>query len=192
MFSEAGSRAEVVAAIPHVKYPLILRASVAALRQVALQNLPLTQVDRAPLAVVGVVVPHLHVALLVDAGRVGEDVIDGRAQRRRLEDPLDEHGVGVGYDYAVDGAFVLRDKCEQVCHPSREGDGLHHAADPGRTDLLLPWMHITGDNKSSLEQPDVLTQGPKRLPKFDKRSRIRSRWSVLEKIYIMGYVENVL
>lgn len=165
VFSKAGSRAEVVATVPHVKYPLVLCTSVAAFRQVELQNFPLAQVDRAPLAVVGVVVPHLHVALLVDAGWVGEDVVNGRTQLRRPEDPLYEHGVGVGYDYAVDGTFVLRDKREQVRHAGREGDGLHYAADPGGTDLLLPWTHIRGDNRSSLEQGRA-NLGPQRLLRY--------------------------
>lgn len=111
MSSKARRRAEVVPTIPHIKDALILCTSVTALRQEQLQNFPLTQVDRALLAVVRVVVPHLHVALLVYRSRVGEDVIDRCAQLRCLEDPLYEHGVGVGYDYAVDGTFVLRNKC---------------------------------------------------------------------------------
>lgn len=77
VFSKARSRAKVVPTIPHVKYPLIRCASVTVFRQVELQNFPLTQVDRALAAVVRVVVPHLHEALLVDTSWVGEDVING-------------------------------------------------------------------------------------------------------------------
>lgn len=170
MFSKARGRAEVVPTIPHVKYPLILCTSVAVLRQVQLQNFPLTQVDGALLAVVRMVVPHLHVAQLIDTSRVGEDVINRCAQLRCLEDPLYEHGVGVGYDYAVNGAFMFQNKCEQVCHPSCEGDGLHHTAEPVRTDLLLPCTHIRGDNESSLAQgwANILTRRPQLLPKFDR------------------------
>lgn len=110
MSSEARSRAEVVPAISHVKYPLVLRASVAVLRQVQLQDFPLTQVHRALLAVMRMVVLHLHVALRVDTGGVGENVIDRRTECSCLEDPLYEHGVGVGDDYAVNGAFVFQNK----------------------------------------------------------------------------------
>lgn len=145
---EAGSGAEVVPAVAHVKYPLVLGAGVAALRQVQLQDLPLAQVGGALLAVVRMVVLHLHDAALVDASRVGEDAIDRRAELRRLEDPLDEHGVGVGDDDAVDQAFVFQDKGEQVGHPGRQGDGLHHAADTVGTDLLLPCTHAKGGRKT--------------------------------------------
>lgn len=136
VLSKARRRAEVVPPIPHVEDPLVLGT---ALRQVELQNLLLAQVDGAVLAVVRVVVLHLQPAPLVDASRVGEDVIDSGAQLHRLQDPLNEHGVGVGDDDAIHHTFVFLNKGEQVCHPSREGDGLHHAADPVRTDLLLPY-----------------------------------------------------
>lgn len=139
VLSKARSRAEVVPSIPHVKDPLVLRTCVTVLRQVELENLLLAQVDGALLAVVRVVVLHLQAAPLVDASRVGEDVIDGGAQLHRLQDPLNEHGVGVGDDDAIHHTFVFLNKGEQVCHPSREGDGLHHAPDPVRTDLLLPY-----------------------------------------------------
>lgn len=109
--SEARSRAEVVPAIPHVKYLLILRTSITALWQVQLQDFPLTQVHGALLAVVRMVVSHLHAALLVDASWVGENVINRCTSFSCLQDPLDKHGVGVGDDYAVNSAFMFQNKC---------------------------------------------------------------------------------
>lgn len=149
--------AEVVAAVAHVKYLLVLRASGAVLRQVPLQNLPLAQVDGALLAVVRVVGPHLQAPALVDPRRVGEDVIHGGAQLGGLEDPLYEQGVGVGDDDAVDGALVVQDEGQQVRHPRREGDGLHHAADPVGADLLLSCTHATAHEDSEPRVTSVVS-----------------------------------
>ncbi len=138
--SQTGSRAEIIPAVPHVKYPLVLHASTRLIRQIQLQHLFLTHVDGASIAVVRVVALYLHVPELIEFSRVGENLIDSCLESRCVEDPVYEHGVGVRDDYAVDGAFILRYECQQVCHPSCEGDGLHHAADPVWADLLVSWM----------------------------------------------------
>lgn len=115
---------------------LVLQTSLELIGQVELQHLPLAQVHGAALAVVGVVVLHLHVAALIDGGWVGEHLVHRRPQPRRVQDPVYEDGVGVGDDYAV-SVFLRRYEFEQVCHSGCEGDGLQHAADPVEADILL-------------------------------------------------------
>lgn len=88
-----------------------------------------------------VVALDLHVPELVELSRVGENLIDRCPESRRMEDPVYEHGVGVGDDNAMNGAFMFCYECQQVCHSSCEGDGLHHTADPVRADLLASWTH---------------------------------------------------
>lgn len=59
------------------------------------------------MAFVRVVPLHLHVALLVELGRVGEDLVHSLVEPGCSEDPVYEHGVRVGDDDAVDAAFVF-------------------------------------------------------------------------------------
>ncbi len=136
---QTGSRTEIIPTVPHIKYAPVLHTLVRLLRQVQLQDLLLTKVDRAPAAFVGVVALYLHVAELVELGRVGENLIDSSLKSRCLENPVNKHSVGVRDDYAVDGSFMLWDERQQVRHSSCEGNGLHHTADPVGADLLLSW-----------------------------------------------------
>lgn len=80
---------------------------------------------------------HHHAAGAVELRRVGEDFIDGGVKPRRLQDPVDEQGVGVGDDDAVHGAFILQNERQQVRHAVSERDALHHAADVVGADALV-------------------------------------------------------
>lgn len=150
MPSQTGRRAEIIPTVPNVKYLLVLQTAIRLIRQIQLQDFFLTHVDGASVAVVRVVALHFHVPELIELSRVGENLIDRSLEPRRVEDPVYEHGVGVRDDYAVDGAFMLRYECQQVCHPSCEGDGLHHAADPVWADLLVSWMDRRGKKRSEV------------------------------------------
>lgn len=108
MSSQAGSGTEIITAISHVKYPLILHASIRLLWQVNLQDFFLTEVDRAVGAIMRVVALNLHVAELIELSRVGENLIHSCVDSSCMEDPVYEHGVGVRDDYAVYCAFTLR------------------------------------------------------------------------------------